>query len=184
MNSFTTRPILYTGVLFIALAACTGIVEAPDESAGASTGVAMCSSKTYWMEADKGSELMHPGGACNACHDKTPTAPNYTIAGTVYPTAHEPDGCNGVVGKADVNGMAEVTVVITDNSGRSLPPLPVNSAGNFKYEVAVSAPYKVKVVTKGGKENKMVMSPPHGDCNACHTQNGANAAPGRIVVPQ
>ena len=111
-------------------------------------------------------------------------APNFPIAGTVYPTFHEPDECNGTNG-AGMNeaGMHEVTVVITDGSGRSLPPLPVNSVGNFRFEVAPIPPFKVKVV-KGGKENKMTMSPPHGDCNLCHTQKGANEAPGRIIMPQ
>ena len=177
------RPILYTGTLLIAIAACTGIVEAPDEGSGATTA-AQCTSATYWKDKDMGSEFMHPGGKCNECHEKNLSAPVFAIAGTVYQTLHEPDECNGVngVGMSE-GGLTEVAVVVTDGEGRSLPPLPVNSVGNFRFEVKVIPPFKVKV-TKGGKENKMTMSPPHGDCNACHTQAGALLAPGRITIPQ
>jgi hypothetical protein len=161
--------------------ACTGLVEAPDEGAGASTSVAVCSSNVYWKDLDKGSELMRPGGKCNNCHDKDTRSPNYAVAGTVYPTLHEPDECNGVGGAMSEAGVAEVAVVITDSSGRQLPPIAVNKVGNF-YLVDVLKPFNVKVVSKG-KENKMVMQAPHGDCNACHTQTGAEGAPGRIMVP-
>jgi len=185
MSSFTSRPILYAGTLLIALGACTGIVEAPDEGSGATTA-AQCSSQTFWKDKDTGSEFMHPGGKCNECHDKNTNlnAPNLFIAGTVYQTFHEPDECNGVNGGTLVEaGIDDVTVVITDGSGRTLPAIPVNRVGNFQRVDQVIPPFKVKVV-RGGKENRMTMSPPHGDCNACHTQMGANSAPGRIVVPQ
>ena len=176
------RPLLYTGIFGIAALSCTGVVEAPDEGSGHSTGVAVCSRNAFWKDADKGSELMRPGGKCNECHnaDKTMKAPNYSIAGTVYPTSHEPDDCNGVNGSPDVK---DIQIVITDGQGRTLPAIPVNSAGNFYQALPVIPPFKVKVVSKD-KENKMVASPPHGDCNKCHTQMGAEGAPGRIVVPQ
>ena len=54
MSSFTMRPTLYTGTLLIAIAACTGIVEAPDEGSGATTA-AQCTSATYWKDKDMGS---------------------------------------------------------------------------------------------------------------------------------
>jgi hypothetical protein len=178
------RPILFTGTLLIAAAACTGIVEAPDEGSGATIS-AQCTSQTYWRDKDMGSEFMHPGGACNECHNKPENinSPDFFIAGTVYQTLHEPDECNGVdgVGMSE-GGVTEVGIVVTDGEGRSLPALPVNRVGNFRFELKVIPPFKVKVV-KNGKENKMTMSPPHGDCNACHTQAGANSAPGRIVIP-
>jgi hypothetical protein len=184
MSSFTIRPILYTGVLLMMGAACTGIVAAPDEGAGSSTGVAVCSSNVYWKELDKGSDLMHPGGKCNDCHNKDPMkkAPNYTVAGTVFPTPHEPDDCNGVVGRENDAGLPEIAIVITDHSGRQMEPIRVNSVGNFQSAGQVIMPFNVKVVVNG-KENKMVMQAPHGDCNACHTQTGAEGAPGRIFTP-
>jgi hypothetical protein len=161
---------------------CTGIVEAPDEGAGSSTGVAVCSSNVYWKDMDKGSELMHPGGKCKACHDKDPMAPDLKVVGTVYPTMHEPDECNGVFGViAEDGGLPEIAVVITDKTGRTLPGIPVNSVGNFQLRDVI-APFNVKVVSRG-KENKMMMQAPHGDCNSCHTQTGVDGAPGRVVAP-
>jgi hypothetical protein len=178
------RPILYTGTFFIAIAACTGVVEAPDEGSDNST-VAVCSSNAYWKDMDKGSEAMHPGGKCDTCHDKNPmTAPDYTVLGTVYPTLHEPDDCNGVASGLDDKGKPDVQIIITDRSMRTLPPIPVNSVGNFLLGGdPVLVPFWVKVVSKG-KENKMMMQAPHGNCNACHTQMGAEGAPGRIQMPQ
>src|SRR5438445_547285 len=61
-----------------------------------------CSSTTYWDTTAAASELMHPGKTCIGCHAAT-GGPSYTIAGTVYPTMHEPDDCNGVDGT--VTGM-------------------------------------------------------------------------------
>ena len=78
--------------------------------------------------------------------------------------------------------MSEVSVVVTDKTGQTKPPIPVNSVGNF-HLVDILAPFNVKVVYKG-KENKMMMQAPHGDCNACHTQVGAEGAPGRVIIPQ
>jgi len=166
----------------MAAAACTGIVQSPDEGAGSSTGVAICSSNVFWKEMDKGSEAMHPGGKCINCHEKNVKSPLYAVAGTVYPTSHEPDDCNGVAGVTMDGGFPETAIVITDGAGRTLPAIPVNSVGNFTL-LQVIKPFNVKIVSKG-KESKMVMQAPHGDCNACHTQMGAEGAPGRIVVPQ
>ena len=183
MNSFTMRPILYTGTLFIALAACTGVVEAPDEGSDDST-VAVCSSAVYWKETDKASEAMNPGEKCTVCHEKNVKAPLLPVNGTVYPTLHEPDNCNGVASTVDDKGMVDVQVIITDRTQRTLPAIPVNSVGNFiRTGDPILAPFWVKVVSKG-KENKMVMQAPHGDCNVCHTQMGDQGAPGRVHVPQ
>jgi hypothetical protein len=44
------------------------------------------------------------------------------------------------------------------------------------------SPYKAKV-TYMGRERAMVAAQTSGDCNSCHTQNGANSAPGRILLP-
>jgi hypothetical protein len=79
-----------------------------------------------------------------------------------------------------VNG-AGIQVVITDATGRVLT-LPVNAVGNFSSTTAVTRPFHAKVV-RGGVERTMTATQTSGDCNTCHTQNGANGAPGRIVVP-
>lgn len=143
---------------------------------GAAGAPAVCTSQKYWTGKDMGSELMHPGGTCLACHATNRDAPKYAVAGTVYPTYHEPDDCNGI------NGIAGTTVVITDANGKQLPAIQVNGVGNFHYQGNIAAPFHVKVVA-GGQERAMSASPPTGDCNSCHTTDGANSAPGRILAP-
>jgi mono/diheme cytochrome c family protein len=59
-----------------------------------------------------------------------------------------------------------------------------NAAGNFFQEsmTALSTPYTAKII-KGGKERAMTASQTTGDCNTCHTAEGANGAPGRLLLP-
>jgi hypothetical protein len=118
---------------------------------------------------------MNPGRACISCHAGNGEAPQFTIAGTVYPTGHEPDLCNGA------NGTNGARVVIVDASNRTVTLTP-NAVGNFYSTTAITAPYTAKV-TYQGRERIMPAAQTSGDCNACHTQNGANGAPGRITLP-
>ncbi len=124
----------------------------------------VCTSKKYWNGTYD--STMHPGRACNDCH-------GWTIAGTVYPTAHEPNDCDGVDGKT--------TVVITDAHGKTAS-LAVNSAGNFLYSSSLTPPYSVKVVS-GTKTRVMSTKAPSGNCNHCHTVTGSYGAPGRVMEP-
>ncbi len=135
----------------------------------------VCTSGTMWTRGDHGSKSMHPGKACIACHSTTEEddAPIYSIAGTVYPTAHEPDDCYGATSGA--------TVVITDAKGAS-HSLAINSAGNFYTRSAIATPYTAKVIA-GGKTRVMETPQTEGDCNSCHTERGASDAPGRIMTP-
>jgi hypothetical protein len=59
---------------------------------------------------------MQPGVPCENCHVLLGAATGHTfdVSGTVYPTAHEPDDCNGT----NVTGA---TVVITDKNGTDYP---------------------------------------------------------------
>jgi len=137
-----------------------------------------CTSGTYWTGGDEGSRSMRPGGTCIDCHDSGPKdGPPFALAGTVYPSAHEPDDCNGI----DASSPAEVIVV--DAEGRTFT-MSVNSVGNFYYETenAFAFPYRAKVV-RDGRERVMVDEQTSGDCNACHTESGAEDAPGRIMAP-
>jgi hypothetical protein len=135
---------------------------------------AKCSSGQKWLLGDSGSSMMHPGKACITCHKTHPGAPRFTAAGTVFPTAHEPDDC--------VSRVTGATVVLTGADGKSVT-LTVNSnSGNFNYTGTLALPYKAKVVV-GGKSRAMSASQTNGDCNSCHTQTGASGAPGRIIVP-
>jgi hypothetical protein len=116
---------------------------------------------------------MRPGEACISCHSSS-GGPRFAVAGTVYPTGHEPDDCNGA-------GNASAVVVITDANGQA-HELSVNQAGNFTLSGTLALPYTAKVVV-GGASRAMGASQSTGDCNSCHTQSGSNGAPGRIVVP-
>jgi hypothetical protein len=144
-------------------------------------GPPVCTSGQTWTGGNSESPLMHPGRACIACHATAGDgvvardhghAPIFRVAGTVYPTGHEPDDCNGATG---------ASVEVTDATG-AVTKLPINAAGNFFSTAALPAPIHVAVVS-GGKRRAMSGSPPTGDCNSCHTQAGANLAPGRIALP-
>jgi hypothetical protein len=134
-----------------------------------------CTSNMNWLGGNEGSANMNPGMACISCHASGGEGPRFTIAGTVYPTGHEPDGCYGA------SGTSGAQVVITGADGRTLTLTP-SSAGNFSSSSSVAMPYNAKVVYMG-RERAMGASQSTGDCNSCHTQNGANLAPGRIVLP-
>jgi len=138
-----------------------------------------CTSMTTWTRGNNGSSSMNPGMACISCHATSGgEAPRYAIAGTVYPTAHEPDLCNGA---GSGTGAQAVQVVIVGADGRTTTLMP-NSAGNFYAQTTVATPYQAKVVYMG-RERAMVAKQTSGDCNSCHTQNGTNSAPGRILLP-
>ena len=141
-----------------------------------STPVTCTSGTTY--SGGEGSSAMDPGQACISCHSAN-GGPSFVIGGTVYPTAHEPNNCNGANGSSD-----GATVVITDSTGKVFT-LNVNSSGNF-YESTRSAtiamPFQAKVV-QGGNERVMATPQSTGDCNSCHTETGASNAPGRIMLP-
>ncbi len=163
-----------------------------------------CTSGVTWNPNDAGSPIMNPGLSCLSCHTGAgggggddsgggggnsgpgggggddnggggAAAALYTIAGTVYPTGHEPDLCYGA------NGSNGALVVITDAANRTITLTP-NQSGNFFYAGAVTFPVHAKV-TYQGRERIMVAGQSNGSCNSCHTQNGASGAPGRITLP-
>lgn len=134
-----------------------------------------CSSGNSWTNGNRGSASMNPGMACISCHTSEGEGPSFSIAGTVYPTGHEPDRCNSTVGSAG----ARIVIIGADGQELTLTP---NAVGNFSARNAVKLPYQAKV-TYQGRERLMLAAQTSGDCNACHTQNGTMKAPGRITVP-
>jgi len=100
--------------------------------------------------------------------------PQFEIAGTVFPTAHEPDDCNA-------ENPAGVAVVITGADGQSFE-LAANRVGNFFLLERVAMPYTARVISQG-RVRAMRTAQRSGDCNGCHTQTGAGGAPGRILLP-
>jgi hypothetical protein len=111
---------------------------------------------------------MRPGESCLGCHT------TFSVAGTIYPTAHEPNDCDGT------NGTG-LSVEITDANG-VVTVLPVNGAGNFFATTTFATPFHAKVVS-ATSERDMTNGQTSGDCNSCHTVWGANGAPGRIMAP-
>jgi hypothetical protein len=156
---------------------CEGLVPPPAPEL-------VCSSGTYRNRGDDDDANMFPGRACNHCHqgasgEEDDEAPVYAFAGTVYPTVREPNGCVG-------RGGAVVT--LTDNAGRTWQLTTRPGSGNFAMGWPTSGltfPVTASVTANGATIEMMqpLMSPAEGDCNLCHTQDGANGAPGRIFTP-
>ena len=148
--------------------------------AGAGSDGGGCTSGVRWTNGNDGSASMHPGVACNACHQRS-AGPNLRFAGTVYRASHDVDDCNGAA------PPPTLTVEITDKVGRKLTAT-VNASGNFLVERPkgdgnrFSAPYRARI-TDGVNTRAMGGSVTSGDCNSCHTAAGANGAPGRILAP-
>jgi len=153
-----------------------GVVENPYDTP------TTCTTNQHWTRGDQESPNMHPGGACISCHTSggEEEGPRFTLAGTVFPSAHEPTDCNGFDGQAD-----PAQVIVIDANGATIT-MDVNSVGNFSYEArggtSVALPYRAKVV-RGGLERVMTAEQQSGDCNACHTETGTKDAPGRIMAP-
>lgn len=173
--------------MFLVLFACSGssvklddTAKGPNESTNESgTGHSQpkesvdqtaCFSDTYWTQGDHESPMMHPGMACIECHTERREGPQFTIAGTVFTLMHEPDDCNG---------LARVTVEITDNNGEVFTTQS-NSAGNFYLQDRMSFPYAAKIIDSNGNTSEMATHQNNGDCNTCHSQDGSGGAPGRI----
>lgn len=153
-----------------------------------------CTSGTHWTRGTHESKLMKPGGKCIQCHttgkttsdhddddddkkkkddddDDGELGPLFYFAGTVYPSAHDEDDCNGS------DATATTSVVLTGADGQVLT-LPINAAGNFYTKKNLVMPVTAKVVSAAGTR-KMKAPVEDGDCNGCHT--ATSASPGRIV---
>jgi hypothetical protein len=165
---------------------------APANACGAPSAPAMnpydtptvCTSNTNWTGGNHESPLMRPGGACINCHTTSNEGPPFSLAGTLFPTPHEPNDCNGFDATSTTDGAQ---IVITDANGTEYTLTP-NAVGNFSSQAAVALPYNAKVVYQG-RERAMLTAQDSGDCNSCHTEvgtttlmGGANA-PGRIFLP-
>jgi hypothetical protein len=132
----------------------------------------LCTSGTTWAAGTPPSALMRPGAACLACHAQA-SGPGFAVAGTVYPSLHDPNDCNGSSGP-------NLRVVLVDANGKT-HTLPVNDAGNFMRLTSLPVPYRA-MVTDGAKIREMKTPQTNGDCNGCHTEAG-RLAPGRVMAP-
>jgi hypothetical protein len=119
------------------------------------------------------SSTMEPGVACISCHQSS-GGPRFTVAGTVFPTGHEPDKC-------DAPASSGAVVTVTDSAGVTAS-FTANSVGNFSGNASLTFPITA-VVSFDGRTRAMTTPVASGDCNSCHTQTGANGAPGRVTLP-
>ena len=133
-----------------------------------------CTSNTHWTGGTQGHPDMEPGHACITCHLQQ-HGPPFNVGGTVYPTGHEPDDCDG-------SGAGGAVVTVTDSTGKSASFTASSVSGNFRGNVSLTFPITARV-TFQGKTRSMATSVSTGDCNSCHTQSGASGAPGRITLP-
>ena len=133
-----------------------------------------CTSNSYWTNGTDGNPNMEPGHACITCHTQQ-GGPPFNVGGTVYPSGHEPDDCDG-------SGAGGAVVTVTDKNGVSASFTVRSASGNFSGSASLTFPITAKV-TFNGKTRSMGTAVPTGDCNSCHTQNGTNNAPGRITLP-
>jgi len=171
----TTHPTTLA-LLAVVLAACASDPPEPArEDAGApdagtpDAGPEQCE---YFALAFVPSTAMRPGRPCLDCHDEDDDIAPLTLAGTVFDDRHAEDDCRGV---------RSVQVIVTGADGTEHRLL-TEVAGNFMTTADVAFPASARVVDDSA-ERSMLGPVEHGNCNACHTSEGAMDAPGRIVAP-
>ena len=162
----------------------------PDAGTAMQPGGTTCATGTFWNRGTLGSIDMNPGLACRSCHlgqnflNQNPTGVSepqraYFFMGTVFPSLHEKDLCNG----APPSGVVE----ILDSNGVVRQRIGIYApSGNFFSNSTTAGfpmPYTARVVSNG---IAVTMGTPqtNGDCNSCHTEQGLSGAPGRIVWPR
>jgi len=138
-----------------------------------------CASGKMWDPSATSTAQMNPGQACRACHKTQASQFNYFFMGTVFPAFHEKDLCISPPppgAKVEIlNAMGEVTMTLTPNA-----------AGNFMSSAVaagVPVPYSARLVANGLARSMNALQT-DGDCNKCHTEQGAEGAPGRLVWPR
>lgn len=168
---------------------CDTVVVPPDAGPAPLTCL---SNKITWKPVagdPKGGDDMAPGYACKACHlgqdfngqnpggamSRTDTVND--VMGTVFNALHEKDLCA-------TDGGTGVRVEIRDSAGAVKASFTVTASGNFRGNVTggLPNPYTARVV-RGAASIAMTGGQTSGDCNTCHTEQGLNGAPGRIVAP-
>lgn len=143
---------------------------------GGGTVMTTCASNLTWSFGDT-TAGMNPGEACIACHTMKNKGPRDGFMGTVYPALHEAKLC------MVTSVPAGVTVEILDMGGTVRSTLSVGafSDGNFRGgTTGVPSPYRARIKVNGQLRAEMMTPQTNGDCNVCHTAQGAQGAPGRL----
>jgi hypothetical protein len=134
-----------------------------------------CASGNTWTLGNRGSSDMNPGKACITCHTSEGEA-STRYMGTAFPALHERDLCNA-------RPPLGATVEILDAAGAVAETLVISpTSGNFaSLRIGPPGSYRARVMVNGAKVSEMMGLQTNGDCNSCHTEQGAQGAPGRIV---
>lgn len=136
-----------------------------------------CASNLTWAYGNSLGIRMNPGEACATCHQARRRGPLAGFMGTIYPSAHEKTLC--VVSTVP----AGLSVEILDDTGAVRQSFSIGSFSDGSFyggSVGTPSPYTARVVVNGVIKSQMVTPQTNGDCNVCHTAQGAQGAPGRI----
>jgi hypothetical protein len=146
-----------------------GVVDA-----GAPTTCA--SNNLYNMGAEPPGELMNPGLSCPTCHLSSGLFyVGFSHAGTVMPGLHEKDRCKS---PAPDGGIVE----LLEADGGAIFTFRPNASGNFFTLDAGHSPFIARISANGATRSSVSLHT-SGDCNSCHTEQGANGASGRLTWP-
>lgn len=157
----------------------TGAGPGPDAAR-----VTPCQSGLQWDPNMAPGPEMFPGRSCNDCHSRENAgsggdadAPMFAFAGTVFLAADEADDCRSP-------GAQGAEVWLTYADGARHRAVVDTISGNFYSESGESRalPYRAEV-HYAGRVRAMALPQTASDCNSCHTAQGANGAPGRILLP-
>jgi hypothetical protein len=125
-----------------------------------------------WELGDAASPDMSPGKPCVGCHLSN-GGPPLAAAGTVFASLGAEDDCYGVAG---------LTVEIEDAAG-TVHTVSTGPSGNFQLEGDPLVLPIIARVIDGDRQRWMPRYVHATDCNGCHTRQGAEGAPGRILAP-
>lgn len=160
---------------------CEGVAPPPSgDPVDMGPAETVCSSNDKWpIGADEGPD-MNPGMACRSCHLNNKPERAYFFMGTAFPTLHEQDRCFSIV-------PTGTRVEIIDKNGQVALTMAVRAKGNFFSDsttTTIALPFTARVITPSGAISQMMTPQMTGDCNGCHTEQGANGAPGRVLLPR
>lgn len=159
-----------------------------------------CLSMSTWTQANLASDDMNPGLACQSCHrgqnfgGQNPGLVSklertYFFMGTVFRGLNEQNLCNAALtGTVEIeitgaDGVRITTMQARPGSGNFFSDGETPESDRLLLSTAtLSLPYTAKV-RANGMVREMRTPQMSGDCNLCHTERGAQAAPGRIVAP-
>jgi mono/diheme cytochrome c family protein len=171
-------PLSETAIQVVEAWVQAGMPEGDCQGSGGGGPVELtCTSNQHWTLGNEESPDMNPGQACISCHASgiEEEGPLFAFGGTVFPGLHDEDDCYG-------STPAGTTVVVTDAVGRVFQ-VPVRPRGNF-YQEATTISFPIRAEVRRGDQVLAMKDPVGtGDCNTCHSAEGAEGAPGRILGP-